>query len=50
MISMKGSDYTAEIDWDKDGHPVEYVTATGSVKFVKDAIARKQLPTRLCGL
>ncbi len=39
MIRLEGPDYSAEIEWDKDGNPVEYVTARGSVKFVKDAIA-----------
>ena len=39
MIRLEGPDYTAEIDWDKDGNPVQYVTARGNVKFVKDAVA-----------
>src|SRR5258708_4626632 len=39
MIRLEGPDYTAEIDWDKEGNPVQYATERGNVKFVKDAVA-----------
>src|SRR5450432_1726320 len=39
MPRLEGPNYTADIEWDKDGKPVNYVRAQGSVTFAKDAIA-----------
>ncbi len=38
MIHIDGATYSADIEWDKNGHPVYYVIAHGKVFSVKDGV------------
>ncbi len=38
MIHIDGDTYTVDIEWDKDRHPVYYLTGHGKVKAAKEVL------------
>ncbi|HLY28623.1 MAG TPA: hypothetical protein VKQ72_19910 [Aggregatilineales bacterium] len=38
MIHIDGATYSVDIEWDKDGHPVYYLTGHGKIMTVKEVL------------